>query len=483
MKKNSVVMAIILLFSLFNFSCSGGRTVCATSYEINCSLENDVLSGEEKVVFYNDSDNSIKQLKFNLFGNAFRKDAKYKPISEQHEHVAYPSGASYGEMQIISVTERGAPLNFSIDGEDKNVLTVELSNEIFPCESVQVEISFKLKLANVLARTGITEKAVNLGNFYPVLCKLTDNGFYECLYYHNGDPFYSDVANYKVTITANEDYVIASSGKEQSKEYSNGKVKKTFCINSARSFAMVLSTEFKTETAWCDKTKVNYYYYKDENPKQSIEYAVKSLKYFSNVFGVYPFEEYTVVQTGFVQGGMEYCSLVYVSDAVEQISIGEVIVHETAHQWWQVMVGNNEIEHGFLDEGLAEYSVILFYENYPEYNLTREQLVLSAEKTYKTYCSVYEKLFGSLDTKMLRSLKDFTSEYEYVNLSYIKPCIMYDCLRKTIGDKKFFDSLKKYFNDYKYKTATPDDLVGAFEKKGASSNGYFYSFFDGKVVL
>ena len=37
--------------------------------------------------------------------------------------------------------------------------------------------------------------------------------------------------------------------------------------------------------------------------------------------------------------------------------------------------------------------------------------------------------------------------------------------------------------NYKFLNATPDDLVGAFEKVGADSNGYFESFFNGKVII
>jgi aminopeptidase N len=60
---------------------------------------------------------------------------------------------------------------------------------------------------------------------------------------------------------------------------------------------------------------------------------------------------------------------------------------------------------------------------------------------------------------------------------------MYDNLRTTIGDELFFKALKKYYQTYKFKNATPYDLVGAFEKVGADTNGYFQSFFDGKVII
>ena len=84
---------------------------------------------------------------------------------------------------------------------------------------------------------------------------------------------------------------------------------------------------------------------------------------------------------------------------------------------------------------------------------------------------------------MTRAVPEYTSEYEYVNISYVKACIMYDYLRQTVGDTKFFAGLKRFYDENAYKTATPESLVGAFERAGANSNGFFQSFFDGTVII
>jgi aminopeptidase N len=96
---------------------------------------------------------------------------------------------------------------------------------------------------------------------------------------------------------------------------------------------------------------------------------------------------------------------------------------------------------------------------------------------------VYDKLFGNVNTAMNRGLKEFSSEYEYVNIAYVKPTIMFDNLRTTIGDEKFFQALKGYYNDYKFKNATPDDMVAEFERAVKDTSGYFYSFFEGKAII
>lgn len=478
-----IISALILVLAaaVTGYGCSKEQKY--TSYSIECALVGDVLSGTETVTFYNHTDNSFKELKFNLYGNAFRKGAKYAPVSSQYRSRAYYNGESYGEMNIISVTEGESPVNFSVTGEDMNILTVPLQAEVFPGETACVTIDFSLTLAEVIARTGINRKTVNLANFYPVLCGIEDGGFYECVYYSAGDPFFSDCADYSVTFTADEKYVVAAGGKLIGSSVNGGKRTSDYSATKSRSFALVLSEHFESAADASLGTEITYYFYNDDDPAKALKAAKDALRLYENLFGEYPYETFSVVQTEFIQGGMEYPSLVMISDALEESAYLEVIAHETAHQWWMAAVGSNEIKYGFLDEGLAEYSVILFYENYPEYGITREACLAAAEKTYKIFCSVYDKLFGGTDTSMMRSLKDFSGEYEYVNIAYIKPVIMYDCLRTTVGDEMFFKALKRYYSQYKFLNADPFDLVGAFEKAGTDTNGYFEGFFNGTAIL
>ncbi|MBP5686798.1 MAG: hypothetical protein J6W87_03335, partial [Clostridia bacterium] len=127
------------------------------------------------------------------------------------------------------------------------------------------------------------------------------------------------------------------------------------------------------------------------------------------------------------------------------------------------------MESPFIDEGLAEYSVVLFYENHPDYGFTRKQLIDSSEKTYKVFCSVYKKISGEVDTTMTRRLNEYRSEYEYVNIAYVKSCIMFDYLRQTVGDDRFFSGLKRFYDENRFKIAGEEELIGAFERAGADS--------------
>ena len=482
MKKISLLLAIVLAFgALFVVGCNK-KSEKRNVYELNCSYEDGVLSGTLDFTFYNSFPTAVSELKFNLFPNAYRKDAKYPAVSSGSAAAAYYDGKSYGEITVSSVKDEGGEMTYSVTGADNNILSIPLKEEVFPEERCSVSMDFSVTLAKVNHRLGITKNAVNLGNFYPILCGY-DGGFYECVYYSAGDPFFSDCSDYDVTFTADESYIVATSGVLTESKNTNGRITGHYTLENARDFAICLSDSFETMSAQCGDVTINYYYSLDKNPVKSMEYAVKAVETFSDLFGAYPYRTLSVVETGFNEGGMEYPALVYISDSLDAASFGEVIVHETAHQWWYAAVGNNEVEYGFLDEGLAEYSTVLFYENNEGFGMTRSQMIGAAELTYRTFCNVYDKLFGKVDTGMLRPLGEYSGEYEYVNIAYIKSCLMYEYLRQTVGDKMFFKGLRRYYEEYAFSEAEPQDLVGTFEKCGADTNGFFESFFDGSVIL
>jgi len=451
-------------------------------YEITAeySPENKTLAGTVKVTFENTTDNELSVLKFQLYPNAYRKDALYQSISTAYSTSAYYKGESYGEMVISSVN---GSKNWEVMGEDENILYAYLERSLFPGDKVVLDIGFMTKLAEVNHRTGITAKAVNLGNFFPILCGLKDGGFVETVYYSDGDPFYSDCADYKVTLTLPKEYTVAASGELIEERTLESKKVHTMSATNVRDFAIVLSEKFTVLRAESGGKELLYYYYADETPDKTMDVIEESFSFFEETFGEYPYPQYSVVQTGFCFGGMEYPCLSMISDGLKGEEAARAIVHETAHQWWYGVVGSDQIENAWQDEGLAEYSSLLFFEKYEKYGFTREGLVASALKEYRSYYDVYGSVLGRTDTRMTRHLKDYISDYEYRCLSYDKSVVMFDTLRKSVGEKKFIDSLRKYYKDCAFTQASVGDLVGCFERSGLDVSGFFDSFLDGKAIL
>lgn len=443
--------------------------------------ENDrTVSGTVDFDFYNYTDNELTDLKFNLYGNAFREDAKYKPVSDTYKSKAYYRGNSYGRMNIVNVENCKG---WNVAGEDENILTVNLLSSVYPGERVKVKISYTLAIAEVNHRTGVTANTVNLGNFYPILCAYTKDGFLECPYYSYGDPFVSECANYTVTIDLPQEYVAASSGKLISESKTNDRKKCTYSLKNARDFALVLSNKFEVISEKVNGVDVSYYYVSDANAKTNLTAAADSLRFFSKTFGEYTYPTLSVVQTGFCYGGMEYPALTMISSGLDKDNSIYTIVHENAHQWWYAMVGSNQMECAWQDEGLTEYSTLAFFESNPSYGFTRTGLVKSATNSYRAYYSVYNQLNGTVDTSMNRKLCDFAGEVEYENVTYNKGLILFETLRTSIGDDKFFGGLKTYFKKFSGKTATDEDLYGCFIGGGVDLEGFFASFVEGKILI
>ncbi len=484
MKKIASILLALLCFALgfFVFTSCKKETNTYARYEINVEYvpESKTLAGTAKITFENYTENALSVLKLQLYPNAYRKDALYKPVSSAYESAAYYAGESYGEMVISSV--HGSK-NWEVMGEDENILYVYLERALYPGDSVVLDVGFITKLANVEHRTGVTKKTVNLGNFFPILCGMKNGGFLETVYYSDGDPFYSECADYKVSLTLPKEYVVASTGEFVSERTLESKKVYTMSATNARDFAMVLSKEFEITRAERNGKTLSYYYYADEEPQKTMDIILESFSFYEETFGEYPYDVYSVAQTGFCVGGMEYPCLSFIADDLTGTEKVRAIVHETAHQWWYGVVGSDQIENAWQDEGLAEYSALAFFERYEKYGFTRDILVKDALKEYRSYYDVYGSVLGRTDTCMTRHLKDYISDYEYKCISYDKALIMFDTLRKSVGDKKFFASLARYYRSCTFKQATVGDLVGSFEKSGLDVSGFFTSFLEGKAIL
>lgn len=478
----SVVLCVCLAIATVTFCGCSKQSEVKNQYEITAEYtpENATLRGTVKIAYENATDNEISLLKFALHPNAYRKDAVYKPVSSTYEKVAYYAGESHGETTVFSV--HGAK-SWEIGGEDENILYAYLERSLYPGDKVVLDIGFTVKLAKVKHRTGITPNTVNLGNFFPILCGYQKGGFYESVYYADGDPFFSECADFKVTLTTPKDYEVASSGVLQKEQSLEGKSKREYTVTNARDFALVLSKKYEVVTKRVQGVTLAYYYYADADAKRTLETVADCFDFYQSTFGAYPYATYTVAQTGFCRAGAEYPALTLLSDALTVEEKARAIAHETAHQWWYAVVGNNQVENAWQDESLAEYSALMFFEQYEKYGYNLQDGVRDALKEYRSYYDVYGSVLGRTDTRMVRHLKEYLSEYEYKCLAYDKGVVMLDSLRKSVGDKKFISALKRYYKNNTFKVASVESFISAFEKNGLDVDGFFDSFLYGKGAL
>lgn len=456
------------------------------TYTIEVTYNDDhTLSCKQTLNFTNRTEDSLDTIKFHLYPRSFREDSSVSVVSKLNYSKCYYNGPSIGDMEILSTAINNESTQYLINGNDNDILSITPNTNIIPNQTVDITIEFTVTLPNINHRFGYGEDTINLGNFYPVLCVYENGEYVIDSYHYNGDPFYSEVANYNVTLTANNNLIVASTGNLSNTSSTENKNTYTYEAKAVRDFSIVLSDKFQVVSDKVDNIAVNYYYYKNQYPQENLKVAVDSIRTFNNLFGTYPYDVINVVESNFVHGGMEYPNLVLISDAVDtQSDYINVIVHELAHQWWYGVVGNNEVEYGWLDEGLTEYSTLLFYEQNPSYGVDTEELIKNTTNSYVTFVDVYTKVFGTADTTMNRALNEYNNESEYVYIAYVKGLLLFDNVREVLGDDKFINCLKVYYQDHAFKIATPDTMIASFEKSSHTElSSLFESWINGKVKI
>lgn len=491
-KTRFFAFALLGVFAVSLCGCSPTSTAKKasrniTNYSITASLNEDMeLSGVEKVSVRNIYGAELGSLCFNLYGRAFREGASVHPWTSLNEGKCFPTGVNYGDMTVDWVKVEGKDAAFGYVGPDNNAVEVELDEILEPDARVTVELGFTLSLASCTHRLGYFEGSVNLGNFYPTLAVYEKGEFNLTPYYATGDPFYSTIANYDVNLTFPSEFNIASSGKLVSCKTAGGVSEAAIHGTAVRDFAIALTKEHSKmgrKVGSCQLTYVGYD--GDENIKDCLDVAAKAVEFYGDAFGEYPYETLEVVKAPFVHGGMEYPGLVLISDSItEPQDIARVIAHEVAHQWWYGVVGNNEITEAWLDESLAEYSSVLFFEGHKEYGLTYEELTKEAFAGYVVYADIVSAMSGLINTSMLLPVWKYNGDYEYSYMIYVKGVLLFDEVRELVGKRKLEQGLKKYYLTYKFKVATTDGFIHTFTKvAGKGVDKVFDSWLSGAAIV
>ncbi|MFL6038379.1 MAG: M1 family aminopeptidase [Gaiellaceae bacterium] len=92
----------------------------------------------------------------------------------------------------------------------------------------------------------------------------------------------------------------------------------------------------------------------DADPAAFLRMAIRALERLSRRYGAYAWPEYTVViPRDFDAGGIEYPTLSFVGARFAPVA---VVDHETAHQWFYSLVGNDQARDPWLDETLATWA-------------------------------------------------------------------------------------------------------------------------------
>ena len=481
MKRIGWIVLSGILFLGFVF----GGTGCVkqakerTTYEIIVEYKplDNALTGTVKMDFFNHSERELDCLQLQLYPNAYRKGAIYSQIGYDAMTEAYHAGESYGEISISSVL---GCTGFTVGGEDKNVLYAHLEKPLAPEERITLDIGFSTRLADVNAPLGRTKSTVNFAGAFPTACALTENGFYECVPSDVGQAIFADCADYSVRLTLPKEYRLACAGEIVEERALESKKQYTVSATSVRDFTFSLSTSYALLQGYTGKTEVAYYHTSDERADEVLALAMQAVEYYSSIFGEYPYKRLALLQTNIVQKAVDYAGVCMLSEGLDGDGLIWSVLTKTAAQWWYAAVGANRVENAWLVDGLSAYAAALFLETHPKYERSKKEVVEEARREYDGYRESYRKALGWVDTRMNRPLSTFLNGYEYRCVSERKAVVMLSELEKAVGGKRLLASLRKYYAENLYGSATPAHLAGAFERNGLAVAGFLESYWAGK---
>jgi len=356
----------------------------------------------------------------------------------------------------------GRALTVHVDATDPSVVFVDLATPLAPGDVTTISLAYAtdVPLGNQRlswqARPNATQ-IVDLGNFYPVLAPYADGEWVRHPYFRGGESFVSDCADYAVQLTLPDDYVVVSSGDEVKQPATGGLATWTVTADDMRDVAMVAAKGYAALTQTVAGVTVNSFYFTNNAPsKKQAEMALRAaalaLPTFEAAYGSYPYDELDITQSDFFAGGMEYPSLVRIAmlsptgPLSEYAGIASVVAHEIAHQWFYAVVGNDQYDEAWLDEGFASFSAdAVFMSAY-----TSPSEVDDAFARNRVLTAQMPPL------SLNRSIAELGANYYAV---YTRGALFLYDLEQAMGEPAFLAMMRDYYASYSFTIATTADFL------------------------
>lgn len=494
-----IVVGVAVLAAATSAQPRAARVNERHRYQIDLKIDFDALSytGSERVRFINRGDHSTNTLYFHLYSNL---------------RVEGQAGSTADEPRIevlkLRLLPSDTPLPFNLEDQG-TTLRVLLREPVAAGASVEVALDFRGTVPEIdPEESGITTHVIKqvsaalrderemrrardlnlrcrgvmlLGSGYPVLAVHDGDDWRRRFEPSIGDLLFSESADYEVTVTTALGVSVFASGVEQEK--TEGQHTKSFSGSALRDFAIVAGRSLRAEETTVGQTTVRSVFLAEHERvgKQVLATSAAALRVFAARFGPLPYKTISVAEAPLVAGlgSTEFSGLVVIASAfyvdfdspamrnlpeiireqrpaVEQ-SLEWTVAHLLAHQWWGNAVGNDPAREPVLDEALAGWSALLYYEETlgkEKAELVQEDQLLGVYRLYRT--------FGGEDMDANRASREYRNSFQYAAIVATKGAMMFVMLRRLLGDEKFFAALRSYYKANEFEVARLEDLQGAF---------------------
>ncbi len=346
-------------------------------------------------------------------------------------------------------------------------LHIPLLQPLQPGEEVGLKLSYRLELPEIPPPSDVTRpvpygysgKQTNIVDWYPYIPPfVAGSGWLVHPKWGFGEHQVFDTANFDIRLSLAEAVpgllmAASSPAKPDGESY-------LYHMERARAFALSASMDYVLQSTTVGDVIVNSYFfpYDQKAGEQVLHDSAAALELYSRLFKPYPHASLSVVEADFLDG-MEYDGLFFLSrgfynlyDGTPQGYLTFIAAHETAHQWWYGIVGNDQALVPWLDEAMCTYTEHIFYENvYADYQTATGESIVDWWWYYRV--NFYDPV-GWVNG----SIYDFNLFRPYRDAVYLNGAKFFQDLRTVIGDEAFFTFLKDYASREADHIATAGDF-------------------------
>lgn len=454
------------------------------SMDVNVDVEKYQYSGTQKLVYTNNSPDVLSRVYYHLFFNAFQPgsemdmrlqsvaDPDGRMMADGKSRIASLSPEEMGYLRVNSLTQDNQAVSFVEEG---TILVVELNNPIPPGGKTTFEMTFNGQIPLQIRRSGRNSSegvALSMSQWYPKLAEYDFEGWHADPYIAR--EFHGVWGDFDVKLTLDKKYVVGGTGYLQNpEEVGHGyetpgsKIKKTkgktltwhFKAPMVHDFMWAADPDYLHDTLKVENGPMLHFFYKNdkeivENWKKLQPKTAEAMQFFNKNIGDYPYEQYSVIQGG--DGGMEYAMSTLITGGRNFGSLVGVMVHEMAHSWFQHVLASNESKHEWMDEGFTSFIS----------SLCMDQVM--DQKKENPFAGSYQGYYNLVASGKEQPQTTHADRYElnfaYGVAAYSKGAIFLSQLGYIIGQDKLMETLRKYYQDFKFKHPTPNDIKRTAEK-------------------
>jgi hypothetical protein len=266
----------------------------------------------------------------------------------------------------------------------------------------------------------------------------------------------ADLAVYRIRVEAPAGIVAVTAGRSLGHQTREEKTVSTWLIDHPVRGLSLSAGAYRIQRKQIGDVVAATYFLKNSAhlAEPYLDATARYIRMYEKLFGPYPFAKFAVVEN-FFPTGYGFPSYTLLGSRVLRLPfiVNTSLGHEIAHCWW----GNGvyvDYRQGNWSEGLTTYVADYYYKE----QASRQQAEDYRRQWLRNYASVVKP---SKDFPLDR----FQSRFDPVSktIGYDKGAMVFHMLRRELGEDGFWGALREIYRQYRFKTASWDDLRKVFE--------------------